>query len=107
LPWQIFISHQEYTYKYILGGLFLSVISRKKGASLKSTIIAGLGWLLWVLGRVGAWFFLSAFIPFVYCLKRLVGWAETLLTTNGIASFFGHLKDNLSIHRGLTLQHLN
>lgn len=26
-------------------------------------------------------------------------------TTNGLESFFGHLKDNLSIHRGLTTQH--
>jgi transposase-like protein len=28
-------------------------------------------------------------------------------TTNGLESFFGHLKDNLSIHRGLTLEHKN
>jgi transposase-like protein len=28
-------------------------------------------------------------------------------TTNGLESFFGHLKDNLSIHRGLTLKHRN
>ena len=26
-------------------------------------------------------------------------------TTNGLESFFGHLKDNLSIHRGLTTKH--
>lgn len=26
-------------------------------------------------------------------------------TTNGLESFFGHLKDNLSIHRGLTVSH--
>lgn len=26
-------------------------------------------------------------------------------TTNGLESFFGHLKDNLSIHRGLTVNH--
>ena len=26
-------------------------------------------------------------------------------STNGLESFFGHLKDNLSIHRGLTLNH--
>jgi transposase-like protein len=28
-------------------------------------------------------------------------------TTNGLESFFGHLKDNLSIHRGLTIEHRN
>ena len=28
-------------------------------------------------------------------------------TSNGIESFFGHLKDNLSIHRGLSLDHRN
>ena len=26
-------------------------------------------------------------------------------TTNGLESFFGHMKDNLSIHRGLTTEH--
>lgn len=28
-------------------------------------------------------------------------------TTNGLESFFGHLKDTLSIHRGLTMEHKN
>lgn len=28
-------------------------------------------------------------------------------TTNGLESFFGHLKDTISIHRGLTLDHRN
>lgn len=27
--------------------------------------------------------------------------------TNGLESFFGHLKDNLRIHRGLSLEHRN
>lgn len=42
--------------------------------------------------------------PYMFqCLKN----ENIPKTTNGIESFFGHLKDNLSIHRGLTLQHRN
>lgn len=31
--------------------------------------------------------------------------AKVPKSTNGLESFFGHLKDNLSIHRGLSLEH--